>query len=382
MLAATGEPPAGFIMHHTSGRGTIAGVEETLRQRRLGVEYVMDREGNIKQTGGPGSSHMMTGWGKGKGLSNRNTIGMEVIAKDDRDVTPTQAAAAERFISTRYPNTPVFGHGEVNPGHKEATEGMTIVNRIRAARARGAPSTSGDGGTQEASQQQRGGLSDDNKAALSDQGSGGRGHGRGGGAGGALYDKLLAEFRANPPKGVPPDGARFGITHGTPEEYARFGASVAHAESGFNPRVKNLSDPGGSFGVLQYSHSQAYGNAYDVDNSVRAFVRDTNASVGGLRHGILGRRFSTIGSHPERGAAYLSHVPTGQDSQSDRGAMDRSMQHNVTGTGKISVDVNAPKGTNVRAQGGGLFKQTEVRRQTQMDRAPKRGEPATMGTDQ
>jgi hypothetical protein len=62
--------------------------------------------------------------------------------------------------------------------------------------------------------------------------------------------------------------------------------------------------------------------------------------------------------------------------------MDRSMQHNVTGTGKISVDVNAPKGTNVRAHGGGLFKQVEVNRQTQMDRASKRGQPAIMGASQ
>jgi hypothetical protein len=62
--------------------------------------------------------------------------------------------------------------------------------------------------------------------------------------------------------------------------------------------------------------------------------------------------------------------------------MDRSMQHRVTGTGKISVDVNAPKGTNVRAHGGGLFKHVDVHRQTQMDRAPKRAEPATMGADQ
>ena len=66
----------------------------------------------------------------------------------------------------------------------------------------------------------------------------------------------------------------------------------------------------------------------------------------------------------------------------DRGEMDRSLSHTVTGTGKISVDVNAPKGTNVKASGGGLFKKTEVKRQTQMDTAAKRAEPATMGADQ
>jgi hypothetical protein len=136
MLAATGLPPAAFIMHHTSGRGNIEGLKETLRQRHLGVEYGMDREGNIFQIGGPGSSHMRRGQGVGAGLSNRNTVGMEVIAKNDRDVTPAQREAAMRFIAERYPNTRVFGHGEVNP-HKEADEGMTIVGAIRRQREQG-----------------------------------------------------------------------------------------------------------------------------------------------------------------------------------------------------------------------------------------------------
>ena len=131
-----GVDPAAFIMHHTGGRGTVAGVQNTLRQRGLGVEYVMDREGNIVATGDAGSSHMRTGWGPmGKGLSNRNTVGMEIIAKNDADVTPAQAAAAARFMAERYPNTPVFGHGQVNPGHKEADEGMTAVGAVNAQRA-------------------------------------------------------------------------------------------------------------------------------------------------------------------------------------------------------------------------------------------------------
>jgi hypothetical protein len=82
--------------------------------------------------------------------------------------------------------------------------------------------------------------------------------------------------------------------------------------------------------------------------------------------------------------SYRGHVVSEEERplDMDRGAMDRSMQHNVTGTGKISVDVNAPKGTNVRARGGGLFKKVEVTRQTQMDKASKHAEPATMGMDQ
>jgi hypothetical protein len=58
----------------------------------------------------------------------------------------------------------------------------------------------------------------------------------------------------------------------------------------------------------------------------------------------------------------------------DRLQLDRTQSSStkVEGTGKISVDVNAPKGTNVGAEGGGLFKDVEINRQTQMEPA-KRG---------
>jgi hypothetical protein len=52
-------------------------------------------------------------------------------------------------------------------------------------------------------------------------------------------------------------------------------------------------------------------------------------------------------------------------------ALDRASQRevNVNGTGKISVDVRAPNGTNVQAQGEGLFRKTEISRQVQMEPA-------------
>jgi hypothetical protein len=131
-----GVDPAAFIMHHTGGGRTPQDIRNTLNSRGLGVEYIMDREGKITRFSGAGAAHMLKGWGRGEELNNNNTVGMEVIAKDDKDVTPAQVAAAKAFIESRYPNTPVMGHGEVNPGHKEADEGMTIVNAIRGDRAR------------------------------------------------------------------------------------------------------------------------------------------------------------------------------------------------------------------------------------------------------
>jgi hypothetical protein len=52
-------------------------------------------------------------------------------------------------------------------------------------------------------------------------------------------------------------------------------------------------------------------------------------------------------------------------------AATQTNEHKVNGTGKITVDVNAPKGTKVGAEGGGLFKDTEINRQTQMEPAKK-----------
>jgi D-alanyl-D-alanine carboxypeptidase len=131
-------------------------------------------------------------------------------------------------------------------------------------------------------------------------------------AGGQIYFKLLTKFRQSSVVGVAPsDGAQFGITTGTAEQWATFGTACCDAESGFNPRSANTSDPGGSFGIFQYAHNQVPGgNAFDVDASVAAFVRDAESSVesGSLRHGILGRRFSTIGQHPSSTIAKLAEA--------------------------------------------------------------------------
>jgi N-acetyl-anhydromuramyl-L-alanine amidase AmpD len=75
--------------------------------------------------------HIQKGWGpQGEGKSNANMEGVEIIANDDADVLAIQKAAAERLVALRAaqfgynPKTSVFGHGEVNPGHKQATEGI------------------------------------------------------------------------------------------------------------------------------------------------------------------------------------------------------------------------------------------------------------------
>jgi len=132
-----GEPlegVSGFIWHHTGGRGTPQSVVNTLNQRGYGVQYVMDRSGNIYRTLPAGSrgAHILPS--EINNLTNSNTEGMEVIANDDTDITPAEVAAARKFArwySLKHPGVQYFGHGEVNPSHKMATEGHTIVEAVR-----------------------------------------------------------------------------------------------------------------------------------------------------------------------------------------------------------------------------------------------------------
>jgi hypothetical protein len=60
----------------------------------------------------------------------------------------------------------------------------------------------------------------------------------------------------------------------------------------------------------------------------------------------------------------------------DRAVVDSNARQGVKveGTGKLTADINAPPGTNVKMEGGGLFKKTEINRQTQM--APAEVGPA------
>lgn len=245
---------------------------------------------------------------------------------------------------------------------------------------------------------------------------------KGSGAGQATYEKMLQAFQGSSVVGqVPPDAARFGIKTGSAEEWARFGTAVAKSESSFNPRTKNTSDPGGSFGILQYAHNQVPGgNAYDVDASIKAFVRDTekSAEAGSLRKGILGRRFSTIGRHPERTQRNLADYEAPENAPvtrpTDVAKLDPPRQNtpvtrapdlemsdmsagrrapgwnvaamggggdllqreltaasptNISGNIGVKVDVNAPKGTKVSANADGPFKKVELNRTDQMSNA-------------
>jgi len=65
------------------------------------------------------------------GPTNGNSQGVEVVANDDADILPIQAAAVFKLVKALgYSPGQIYGHGEVNPGHKQATEGYTIKQYI------------------------------------------------------------------------------------------------------------------------------------------------------------------------------------------------------------------------------------------------------------
>jgi hypothetical protein len=139
-LTSSGAEPEAFIMHHTAGRGTPQGVVDFWKKqgRGYGAQYIMDRQGvvhdTLKEFGYSGTNEILND--PVHGLHNSNVVGMEIIAKNDADVLPGQTSAAAEFIKKYYPNTPIYGHGQVNPGHKEATEGQSARLAVEADRKR------------------------------------------------------------------------------------------------------------------------------------------------------------------------------------------------------------------------------------------------------
>jgi N12 class adenine-specific DNA methylase len=140
------ESPQGLVIHHTGGRGTPEGIMEVFRQRGLATQYIMDREGQVFRALPDGTMGRHLRPSEINGLSNSNAIGIEIIARDDADVTPKQRFAARNFInyaSSRYgfDRSNVFGHGELN-SHKQSTEGMSSVGDWRQYKGLDGPASS------------------------------------------------------------------------------------------------------------------------------------------------------------------------------------------------------------------------------------------------
>lgn len=126
----------GVIIHHTGGSSIDVAIR-TLQNRKLSYHYLVDRNGKVVQI----LPDNLVGWHAGDtnkkpAFNNYNTISISMVAKDDKDVTPEQVAAAaslEAMLAKKYgfSKTNAFGHGEV-ASSKQPTEGFTIANAIRS----------------------------------------------------------------------------------------------------------------------------------------------------------------------------------------------------------------------------------------------------------
>jgi hypothetical protein len=124
-----------FVVHHTApGMNSCEDVVRVLNGRGLGVQWVVDRRGNLcktlpfNQIGG----HVNPKKRKPNGIKayNENSQGVEVIADNDADVLPVQAVTVLKLIrKLGFPTSKIYGHGEINT-HKAANEGQTIKSFI------------------------------------------------------------------------------------------------------------------------------------------------------------------------------------------------------------------------------------------------------------
>jgi len=134
--------PQAVIVHNTGGPSLLSAVN-TMNQRGLGYNFIVDRDGTIYQFIGTGrrGAHILPGWGPmGSGLSNANTIGISGAGKEDKNFTPAQIAAMRKlavFLGKKYgiPPSRFFGHGEVNPGHRDKEEGTSVTRWTRGLRS-------------------------------------------------------------------------------------------------------------------------------------------------------------------------------------------------------------------------------------------------------
>jgi hypothetical protein len=136
------EEPAGIVFHHTAGRGTPEGVMAALNAQKYAVHYIIDRDGRVHQSLPTNQYGIHTGVSQIPGIDNRTTLGVELIANNDQDVTPAQIEASKRlyaYLQGQYPKMQAYGHGELST-NRLPDEGYRVVMAIRGPEGKWTPS--------------------------------------------------------------------------------------------------------------------------------------------------------------------------------------------------------------------------------------------------
>lgn len=162
-------------------------------------------------------------------------------------------------------------------------------------------------------------------------------------------------------------------TRGADSEWARRGqGSPYDAQANAEAAAKLASDNNAWF-KGKYGRDPTPAETYMMHQQGRGFYsRGTMTNIAGNPYpGMRGPQ-----THESFEAGWGREIERRAALYADRKQLDGAQvaSTKVEGSGKITVDVNAPKGTNVGAEGGGLFKKVEMNRQTQMS-------PARRGPD-
>lgn len=128
----------GLVIHHSAGRGDINGLIATAHQRGYWAQYGMNRDGTVFRYAPGKAWHTRNSYGDKSppGVGNDNMEGIEVIAKNEDDITPEQRESLKRFAvhhQRQYnydPKTGFYGHSELNPGHRH-NEGESSARDFR-----------------------------------------------------------------------------------------------------------------------------------------------------------------------------------------------------------------------------------------------------------
>jgi uncharacterized protein (TIGR02594 family) len=183
------------------------------------------------------------------------------------------------------------------------------------------------------------------------------------------YDKT---FKGTPLEGQADKVVAEAMRRGVPPELVA-GIMAHETGKGTSRMLRERNNPAGLMDPKTgMSTGQKFGT---IEEGIAAAAKTIakNYERGGRSIGGMANIYAPQGAANDPGGlnrGWAAGVRKYADQFADRQQIDRSQQAaKVEGTGKITVDVNAPKGTNVGAEGGGLFKNVEVNRQTQMEQA-------------
>lgn len=111
--------------------------------------------------------------------------------------------------------------------------------------------------------------------------------------------------------------------------------------------------------------------AHSGGEAAQAYVRGYLKPAAGPMAGRIRQYGHGVPSVESYTGPMDEHGASSFDLGGARRRLDAASGAKISATGKLTVDVNAPKGTHVGAEGGGLFKNVEINRQTQMDPADR-----------